>query len=243
MKLDLLIIAAHPDDAEMCAGGTLLAHTQKGYKAGIIDLTQGELGTRGTPETRKQEAQAAARILGLSIRENMEFQDGFFTNDQAHQLAIIKKIRQYQPEIVITNAPTDRHPDHGRASELVKEAAFYAGLRKVETEQEGKLQEHWRPHIVYHFIQYYHIEPELVVDIEPFVDQKIEAIKAYRSQFYDPESDEPETILTSPDFFEFLKGRWRELGSAAHLNIGEGFVSQRTIAVDDLFKLDYKGKA
>lgn len=243
MKLDILVIAAHPDDAEMCVGGTILSHTRKGNKVGIIDLTEGELGTRGTPEIRKAEAQDAARIMNVAVRENMGFRDGFFSNDENHQLALITKIRQYQPELVITNAPSDRHPDHGRASELVMESAFYAGLRRINTTINNEEQVAWRPHMVYHFIQYYHHTPELIVDIEPYVDQKLEAIQAYQSQFYNPNSNEPDTILTNPQFFETLKARWREMGAAAHLELGEGFVSKRTIAVADLFQLKYEGNA
>ncbi len=243
MKLDILVIAAHPDDAEMCVGGTILAHTHKGHKVGILDLTEGELGTRGDAETRKAEAQDAGQVMGIAVRENMGFRDGFFSNDESHQRALIKKIRQYQPELVITNAPSDRHPDHGRASELVKESAFYSGLRRIETSMDGEDQEAWRPHMVYHFIQYYHHTPELVVDIGPYLDQKLQAIQAYQSQFYNKDSNEPETILTNPHFFETLKGRWREMGAAAHLALGEGFVSQRTIAVNDLFQIKYEGNA
>lgn len=243
MKVDLLVIAVHPDDAELCCGGTILSHIEKGHQVAMVDLTQGELGTRGNAEIRLQEAQDAAEVLGVQARENLGFRDGFFKNDEAHQMELIKKIRQYQPEMVITNAPTDRHPDHGRAGHLVKEACFYAGLPKIETSLNNEKQEAWRPHIVYHFIQFYHLTPDLVLDIEPYVEQKIQAIKAYRSQFYDPESEEPETILTNPKFFDFLKGRWQEMGAAAHLNYGEGFISDRTISVESLFDLSYKGKA
>lgn len=243
MKLDILVIAVHPDDAEMGAGGTLLAHAAQGHKTGVIDLTQGELGTRGTPEVRLREAQKAGEIMGLSVRDNMAFRDGFFTNDEAHQMALIQKIRQYQPELILTNAPWDRHPDHGRAATLVKEAAFYAGLSQVSTTLNGEAQQAWRPHNVYHFIQFYHMKPDLVVDIEPYIDQKMAAIQAYASQFHNPKTDEPETILTHPEFFETLKGRWREMGAAAHLNLAEGFVTDRTPSVDHLLQLTYKGKA
>ncbi len=243
MKLDILVIASHPDDAELGAGGTILSHTHQGHKVGILDLTEGELGTRGTPEIRKQEAKNAAELLGVSVRENVAFRDGFFANDESHQRALIQKIRQYKPELIITNAPSDRHPDHGRAAQLVKESAFYAGLRRIETQREGQSQEAWRPHMVYHFIQFYYHKPDLVVDIEPFIEQKMKALLAYESQFYNPDSNEPETILTSPQFFETLKGRWREMGANAHLNLAEGFVSDRTISVDHLFQLKYEGKA
>ena len=243
MKLDILVIAAHPDDAELCCGGTIISHTQRGDKVGMIDLTYGELGTRGSGEIREKEANKAGEILGATLRENMGFRDGFFVNDEYHQRELIKKIRQYRPDIILTNAPRDRHPDHGRAGQLVKEAAFYSGLRRIETEFEGQSQDSWRPHIVYHFIQYYHIPPDLVVDIEPYLEQKMEAIKAYESQFFNADDEEPETILTKPRFFDILKGRWREMGAAAHLNIGEGFVSDRTVSVDHLFQLQYRGTA
>lgn len=243
MKLDVLIIAVHPDDAEMCAGGTILSHVQHGHTVGMIDMTYGELGTRGSAAIREQEADEAARILGVAFRENLGFRDGFFANDEAHQRAIIQKIRQYQPDLVLTNAPKDRHPDHGRAGQLVKEAAFYSGLPKVATHLDGKLQEAWRPHMVYHFIQYYYLEPDLVVDIEPYEDHKMQSIMAYKSQFFNEDSQEPETILTKPGFFEMLKSRWREMGAAAHIQLGEGFVSDRVPIVDHLLQVPYRGSA
>lgn len=243
MKLDVLVIGVHPDDSEMCAGGTILSHVANGDKVGMIDLTQGELGTRGSAEIRLQEASEAARLLGVPVRDNMQFRDGFFRNDEAHQRAVIQKIRQYQPEVVLTNAPRDRHPDHGRAGQLVKEAAFYSGLPKVETSWNGEAQASWRPHMVYHFIQYYYLQPDVVVDIEPYADQKMEAVMAYRSQFFNAESAEPDTILTKPGFFEMLKSRWREMGAAAHIDMGEGFITDRTVAVDHLMQVPYRGTA
>jgi bacillithiol biosynthesis deacetylase BshB1 len=244
MKLDVLVIAVHPDDAEMCAGGTILSHVANGHTVGIIDLTYGELGTRGSAEIRDRESQEAAKVLGLSLRENMGFRDGFFANDEAHQRAIIQKIRQYQPELLLTNAPADRHPDHGRAGQLAKEAAFYSGLPKVETSAEdGRPQPSWRPHMVYQFIQYYYLQPHIVVDIKEQADKKMEAVTAYKSQFFNEDSTEQETILTRPGFFEMLRARWREMGAAAHLEMGEGFLSDRTVAVDHLLQLPYNGSA
>lgn len=244
MKLDILVIAVHPDDAEMCAGGTILSHVENGNKVGIIDLTYGELGTRGSPEIREQESHQAAEILGLSVRENMGFRDGFFSNDEAHQRALIQKIRHYQPELLLTNAPADRHPDHGRAGQLVKEAAFYAGLPKVETlAEDGRAQPSWRPHMVYQFIQFYYLTPHIVVDIKAQSEKKMEAVMAYKSQFFNEDSNEQDTILTRPGFFEMLRARWREMGAAAHLEMGEGFLSDRTVAVDHLLQLPYNGSA
>lgn len=241
MEVDILVIAAHPDDAEMGCGGTIISHVKKGYKVGLIDLTEGELGTRGTPKTRKKEAGKAAEIMGINFRENLHFQDGFFQNNPEHQFPLIQRIRRYRPRLILTNASYDRHPDHIKASELVEAASFYSGLRRIETRDNGKKQKTWRPRIVYHFIQYYYIQPELLVDIKPYLNKKLQAIKAFESQFYNPESDEPETILTNPQFLQVLKSRWRELGSVGHLDYAEGFVSKRKIAVDDLFSLKYDG--
>jgi bacillithiol biosynthesis deacetylase BshB1 len=243
MKLDVLVIGVHPDDAEMCAGGTILSHVDHGHAVGMIDLTYGELGTRGSGAIREQEAEEAARILGVEFRENMGFRDGFFKNDEAHQRSIIQKIRQYQPEVILTNAPKDRHPDHGRAGQLTKEAAFYAGLRKVETYLNDQPQAPWRPHMVYHFIQYYYLQPELVVDINAYADKKMEAIKAYRSQFFQEATNDPDTILSKPGFIEMLMSRWREMGSSAHIELGEGFVSDRKLALDHLLQVPYRGSA
>ena len=243
MKLDVLVIGVHPDDAEMCAGGTILSHVAHGHKVGMIDLTSGELGTRGSGDIRRQEASEAARILGVHLRENLGFRDGFFRNDEAHQLEVIKKIREYQPEVLLTNAPRDRHPDHGRAGQLVKEAAFYAGLPKIETSLADQPQEAWRPHMVYHFIQYYYLAPSIVVDITPYTDTKMEAIQAYRSQFYSEATNDPDTILSKPGFMDMLKSRWREMGAAAHIEMGEGFVVDRTPAMDHLLQLPYRGSA
>lgn len=237
MKLDILVICAHPDDAELSCGGTLIKHVDKGYKAGIIDMTEGEMGTRGTVETRYAEAQKAAEIMGVSIRENMQFRDGWFRDDEEHRMKLIAKIRQYQPEIIITNAPEDRHPDHGRAANLVKEAAWLAGLKKIETELNGEAQKAWRPKHVYHFIQYMPLTPDFVVDISGYWDRKLEAIMAYRTQFYDPESKESTTFISRPEFLENLKAKIFIEGSHALIDQGEGFISAHKPAVDDLFHL------
>src|ERR1043165_9144035 len=202
-----------------------------------LDLTVGELGTRGSGELRLQEAAAAAKILGVSIRDNLKMADGFFKNDKDHQIAIIKKIREYQPEIVICNAVSDRHPDHGRAAKLVSEACFYSGLIKVETAYDGFKQQHWRPKAVYHYIQDHHLQPDFVVDVSPFVEKKMEAIKAFRSQFYDPESKEPESPISVKNFFDFVKGKMTVLGRDAGYDYAEGFTVERTIGVNNLFDL------
>ena len=237
MKLDILVIASHPDDAELCCGGTIISHVKQGKKVGIIDLTQGELGTRGTAEGRLQEAQDAAKIMGVSVRENLKMQDGFFRNDREHQLQIMRKIRQYRPEIVITNAPSDRHPDHGRASRLVQEAQFLAGLEKIATELEGQPQEKWRPNNLFHFIQFFEIEPDFVVDVSEHLEQKFDAIRAYKSQFHNPESDEPETILTSNSFLEQMRARNLNTGFNSLVYAAEGFIAHKRPAVKSLFDL------
>ena len=237
MKLDILVIAAHPDDAELSCGGTLIKHVDLGYKAGIIDLTEGELGTRGTAETRREEARKAAEIMGISVRENMRFRDGWFRDDEEHRMKLIAKVRQYQPSIVITNAPDDRHPDHGRAANLVKEACWLAGLKKVETKHEGKAQEPWRPRHIYHFIQYLPLTPDFIVDISGYWERKMEAIMAYRSQFYDPEAKEPDTFISRPEFLENLKAKVLREGSYALIDEGEAFISAHKLAIDNLFHL------
>lgn len=237
MKLDILAIGIHPDDVELSCGGTLLKHIALGKKVGILDLTHGELGSRGSAELRLQEAKKAALILGVHAREILNFSDGFFENNKEHQLAIIKMLRLYQPDIVLANAISDRHPDHGRASKLISDACFYAGLRKINTEFEGNLQEHWRPKAVYHYIQDRYINPDFVVDVSDFVDKKMEAIAAYGSQFYNPESNEPETPLTSKLFMDFIKSRMITLGRDAGFDYAEGFVAERFIGVDDITTL------
>ncbi|MCB0489943.1 MAG: bacillithiol biosynthesis deacetylase BshB1 [Cyclobacteriaceae bacterium] len=237
MKLDILVLAAHPDDAELGCGGTIIKYVAEGKKVGVIDFTRGELGTRGTAETRKAEAAASASILGLSVRDNLSFKDGFFANDEEHQLQVIQQIRKYQPEIVLANAVTDRHPDHGKAANLAFDSCFYSGLTKVETELDGKPQLAWRPKALYHYIQSQYIVPDVVLDVSAHWDKKMEAVKAFKSQFYDPTSNEPETYISSQGFMKMLEARGIELGHAIGAKYGEGFTVRKTIGVNSLFDL------
>jgi len=234
MKLDILAFGAHPDDVELGCSGTILKEISLGKTVGIIDLTRGELGTRGSAEIRDQEASDAAKILGVSVRENLNMRDGFFVNDEKHQLEIIKMIRKYQPEIVLCNAIDDRHIDHGKGSKLVSDACFLSGLMKIETELDGSLQKAWRPKVVYHYIQWKNIEPDFVVDITGFTDTKIKAILAYSSQFYDPNSKEPESPISSKNFLESLNYRSRDLGRLTGVEYAEGFTVERCLAVNSL---------
>lgn len=238
MKLDILAFGAHPDDVELSAAGTLLHYAQQGKQIGIIDLTEGELGTRGSVESRYEEATAAATILGIQQRTNLRLPDGFFENNQAAKMKIIEQIRLHQPEIVLANALHDRHPDHAKAGQLVAEACFLAGLRKIHTTQQGQEQTAYRPRLVLHYIQDYHQIPSFVQDVSPYVNQKIEAIKAYKTQFFDPNSAEPTTPISGELFFDFLKGRMLEMGRPAGYNYAEGFVVNRWFGVQDLFALD-----
>ena len=237
MKLDILAIGSHPDDVELGCSGTIAKEIQRGKRVGIIDLTQGELGTRGTSETRKEEAKVAADILGVAVRENMEFADGFFKNDQEHQMALIKKIRQYQPEIVLCNAIFDRHIDHGKGSQLVSDACFLSGLMKIETEDAGKKQTQWRPKHVYHYIQWKQIEPDFVVDVSGFMERKMEAVLAYQTQFYNPNSKLPETPISSKNFTDSIDYRARDLGRIIGVEHAEGFTVERYVGVDSLFDI------
>jgi bacillithiol biosynthesis deacetylase BshB1 len=237
MKLDILAFGAHPDDVELGCGATIAKEISLGKKIGIVDLTRGELGTRGSADLRDIEAANAAKILGVSIRENLRFADGFFINDKKHQLEVIKMIRKYQPDIVLCNAIDDRHIDHGKGSKLVSDACFLSGLMKIETELEGNNQERWRPKHVYHYIQWKNIEPHFVVDVSGFIDKKIDAILAYSSQFYDPKSKEPETPITTKNFKESINNRGKELGRLIGVDCAEGYTSERYVAVEDLDKL------
>lgn len=238
LKLDILAFAAHPDDAELSCGGTLLAQKALGYRTGIVDLTQGELGTRGDAATRMAEAAAAAEILGLNHRQNLGMADGFFVNDSEHQLAIIRVIRTLRPEIVLANAIRDRHTDHGKAAELTAQACFLAGLGRIETVDEtGRLQAPWRPKNVYHYIQDRHIAPDLVVDISACWDRKKAAILAYESQFWKPENDGPQTPISGEDFLLFLEGRNRDMGRSIGVTFGEGFTTARPPGTTNLFHL------
>ncbi|MEZ7916855.1 MAG: bacillithiol biosynthesis deacetylase BshB1 [Polaribacter sp.] len=237
MKLDILAFGAHPDDIELGCGATIAKEVSLGKKVGIVDLTRGELGTRGSAELRMIEASNAAKILGVSVRENLGFADGFFTNDKKHQLEIIKMIRKYQPDIVLCNAIDDRHIDHGKGSKLVSDACFLSGLVKIETELEGKQQEKWRPKHVYHYIQWKNIAPDFVIDVTGFIHKKQAAVLAYSSQFYDPNSKEPESPITSKTFIESINYRSRDLGRLIGVEYAEGFTSERYVAAENLSKL------
>ncbi len=237
MKLDLLVFAVHPDDAELGCSGTILKSIAEGKKVGIVDLTRGELGTRGTAETRDQEAANSAKILGLHIRENLKMKDGFFQNDEAHQLTVIAAIRKYQPEIILCNALADRHPDHGRASNLIYDAAFLSGLPKIKTEQDGKSQSAWRPGLVLNYIQDRYIKPDILIDITPYWEQKLASIRAFESQFYNPDSSEPATYISSPEFLKGVESRAREFGKSIQVTYAEGFTSRKLLGVNSIFNL------
>lgn len=237
MKLDILAFGAHPDDVELGCGATIAKEIALGKKVGIVDLTRGELGTRGTADLRDIEAKNAAKILGVTVRENLAFADGFFTNDNTHQLEIIKMIRKYQPEIVLCNAIDDRHIDHPKGSSLVSNACFLSGLIKIDTNVKGKQQEKWRPKKVYHYIQWKNIEPDFVVDVTGYVDKKKKAVLSYASQFFDPKSNEPETPITSKNFIDSIDYRARDLGRLIGVDFAEGFTSERYVAVENLDKL------
>jgi N-acetylglucosamine malate deacetylase 1 len=237
MKLDILAFGAHPDDVELGCGATIAKEISLGKTVGIIDLTRGELGTRGSAKIRDNEAANAAKILKVSARENLAFRDGFFTNDEKHQLEIIKMIRKYKPEIVLCNAIDDRHIDHGKGSKLVSDACFLSGLSKIETTFDGKMQEAWRPKLVYHYIQWKNIEPDFVVDVSDFIHVKMEAIMAYDSQFYNPNSKEPESPITSKNFLDSVKYRAQDLGRLINTAYAEGFTVERYLAVNSLSDL------
>ena len=237
MKLDILALAAHPDDTELGCSGTIAAQIAQGHKVGVVDFTVGELGTRGTPETRLEEANRSSEILGLSARENLNFRDGFFKNDEEHQLKVIQMIRKYQPEILLINAPSDRHPDHGRASELSSEAWFKSGLSMIETTLDGKKQTAWRPKAVYHYIQARYIQPDIIVDVSKYWDKKMESIRAFKSQFHDPNSQEPNTFISSPTFLKAVEARAREFGQTIGVEFGEGFITDRTPGTNNLLSI------
>ena len=237
MKLDILAFGAHPDDVELGCGGTIAKEISLGKKVGIIDLTRGELGTRGTVEIRNQESANAAKILGVTVRENLDMRDGFFVNDEFHQLEIIKMLRKYKPEIVLCNAIDDRHIDHGKGSQLVSDACFLSGLIKIETQYNGEQQAAWRPKLVYHYMQWKNSTPDFVVDISGFNEKRVEAILAYSSQFYNPDSDEPETPIASKNFLESLNYRAQDLGRLIGTDYAEGFTVERYLAVNSLDNL------
>lgn len=237
MKLDLLVFAVHPDDAELGCSGTILKHIALGKKVGIVDFTRGELGTRGSAAIRDTEAADSANIMGLHARENLRFRDGFFENNELHQLEVVKMIRKYQPELVLTNALHDRHPDHGRAGDLAHDACFLSGLSKVKTEIDGMAQEAWRPRLLLQYIQDRYIQPDIIIDITPYFETKIAAIKAFKTQFFNPDLEEPDTYISSPEFFESIIGRAREFGKSVGATYGEGFTSRKLLGVDNLFNL------
>jgi len=232
MKLDVLVFGVHPDDVELGCGGTVIKEVQKGKKVGIIDLTRGELGTRGTVETRNAETKVATEIMGVPIRENMDFKDGFFKDDEQHKLALIKKIRQYCPDIVITNAVSDRHPDHARCSQITVDACFLSGLEKIETGQKV-----WRPKAIYHYIQFNNIIPDIVVDITKQIDAKLLAVKAYTTQFFNTDSKESETIISSQGFLDSVSYRAKDLGRQSNCEYAEGFLVHQISKVDSLLDI------
>jgi bacillithiol biosynthesis deacetylase BshB1 len=229
MKLDILAFGVHPDDVELGCAGTIMAAIDQGKKVGIVDLTRGELGTRGTSTTRTKEAAAAAKIMGVSIRENLDMADGFFANDEVHQRKIIALIRKYQPDIILANAPEDRHPDHGRSAKLVSDAAFLSGLRKVETIHEGVTQNAWRPAYTFHYIQDRFIQPSFVIDITAYMERKMEAVLAYGTQFTSADTSEPQTYISSPQFLETVKARALMLGKRIGVGYAEGYITEKII--------------
>ncbi|MCF6167986.1 bacillithiol biosynthesis deacetylase BshB1 [Lutibacter sp.] len=237
MKLDILAIGAHPDDVELGCGATVAKEISLGKKVGVLDLTRGELGTRGSSEIRKKEATKAAKILGVTIRENLAFADGFFQNDKEHQLEVIKIIRKYKPTIVLCNAVDDRHIDHPKGSKLVSDACFLSGLMKIETFLEGQKQEVWRPKQVYHYIQWKNIEPDFVVDVSEFIETKMDAVKAYDSQFYNPASKEPSSPISSKNFLDSVLYRAQDLGRLVGVNYAEGFTAERYVTIKSLDNL------
>ncbi|MGK2864369.1 MAG: bacillithiol biosynthesis deacetylase BshB1 [Chitinophagaceae bacterium] len=237
MKLDILAIGVHPDDVELGCSGTLINEQKRGKKIGIADLTQGELGTRGTVETRYQEAANAAKFIGASIRENLKMRDGFFKNDEEHQLKVIQLIRKYQPEIIIGNILHDRHPDHGRAGKLISDCCFLAGLAKIETvDDNGHPQKKWRPAYYLQYLQDWFHEPDLLIDITDVFEQRMNAIKAYSTQFHSgqTESDGPQTYISTPDFLESVIARSRMLGKRIGVKYAEGFVTEKKIGIKNL---------
>jgi bacillithiol biosynthesis deacetylase BshB1 len=237
MKLDILVFAVHPDDAELGCSGTILKQIAAGRKVGIIDLTRGELGTRGTAVTRDQETIESTKILGLHVRQNLEMRDGFFRNDEEHQLKIIQMIRKYTPGIVLCNALHDRHPDHGKASDLVNDAFFLSGLPKIKTELNEEAQTAYRPRLLLQYIQDRYIEPDIIVDVSDFWDKKMECIHAFKTQFFNSASDDQETYISSPHFLNVIEGRSRELGKSINVIHAEGFTCRKLLGVDDIMDL------
>jgi N-acetylglucosamine malate deacetylase 1 len=237
LKLDILVLSAHPDDAELGCSGTIARDISMGYKVGIVDLTQGELGTRGSAEIRASEASESAKILGVTVRENLKLRDGFFQNSEEDQLKIVKAIRKFQPNIVLTNAVKDRHPDHAKGAHLVYDACFLSGLIKIKTQNEGTDQLPWRPSVVYHFIQSQYIEPDFIVDISEHWETKIKSIKAFKTQFFNPDSNEPQTYISTENFLRMIESRAIEYGHSIGAKYGEGFTVSRALGVRSLFDL------
>lgn len=238
MKLHILALGAHPDDVELGCGGTIAKHVAMGHQVGIVDFTRGELGTRGTPDTRRQEAADAAAIQGVVVRENLGMRDGFFQNDEEHQRMLIRAIRQYRPDVVLANAINDRHVDHGKGAALAHDACFLSGLMKIETfDDDGRPQQAWRPKAIYHYIQSQFIEPDFIVDISGYWDVKINAIKAFKTQFYSSDSQEPETYISKPGFLKMVEARAIELGHAIGTEYGEGFTVRRFPGVQSVLDL------
>jgi len=237
MKIDILAIGVHPDDVELSCGGTIAKHISMGKKVGILDLTLGELGTRGNAEIRTREAMESAKILGVDLRTQLNMKDGFFENNELNQILIIEQIRKHRPEVVLCNAVSDRHPDHARAAKLITDSCFYSGLAKIETAFEKKEQVAWRPKSVYHYIQDYYIEPDFVVDISEFIEKKHNAIMAFKSQFYDPNSKEPQTPISGKEFLEAVNSKMTVFGRPVNAKYAEGFTTNRYIGVNNLFDL------
>ncbi len=231
MKLDILAFGVHPDDVELGCAGTLISAIQEGKKVGVIDLTRGELGTRGNAETRKEEANAAAKVMGIAVRENLEMPDGFFEHNEANIRKVITAIRKYRPEIILCNAPEDRHPDHGRSAQLVEDASFLSGLRKIETHVDGNSQPEWRATYLFHYLQDRYLKPDFVVDISSAHEKKLEAILCYTTQFHNPALNEPETYISSPEFLESIKARALMLGKRIGVKYAEGYISKKTLGI------------
>lgn len=232
MKVDILALGVHPDDVELGCAGTILSEIAKGKTVAVVDLTRGELGTRGTAETRKEEAADAAKAMGVKYRENLEMADGFFQIDETNTRKVITAIRKYQPEIILCNALEDRHPDHGRSSKLVSDAAFLSGLRRIETEYEGQKQKEWRPSYVFHYIQDRYLKPDFVYDVSEYFEQKIKAVLCYKTQFNATDNSEPQTYISTPDFLDTVKGRALLLGKRIGVKFAEGYLTQKMIGIN-----------
>ncbi|MFK8046573.1 MAG: bacillithiol biosynthesis deacetylase BshB1 [Crocinitomicaceae bacterium] len=237
MTVDILAFGSHPDDVELSASGTILKHIAAGKTAAIVDLTQGELGSRGTIDTRYAEASEASKILGLSARENLKMADGFFELSEENKLKVVAQIRRFKPTVILANAISDRHPDHGRGSQLVREAVFLAGLVKIETTWDGEPQEPWRPKSLFFYIQDRYMTPDFVVDISDVIEDKLKSILAYKTQFFNPDSTGPKTPISGQDFIDFLKGRWRDFGRSIGVDFAEGYTAERVPGVEDITEL------